>query len=70
MSTVPVLATHEKWLQILDELAEVGPCFYQMYGDVEDVVLEHKDGDEYWIDLTGDEDAWAEFAMIIAKVYN
>ena len=67
--TVQVFGTHEKWTQILDELIDAGCSFYQMYGDVEIAVSEHKDGDEYWIELSGDDDAWNEFDAIIADVY-
>lgn len=67
--TVQVLGTHEKWKQILDKLVNAGCSFYQMYGEVELAVLNHEDCDEYWIELSGDDDAWDEFDAIIADVY-
>lgn len=66
MKTVSLVLTVYEWRKVLHELSDAGVSFYELYGDVENLVFGYKgDMNTYErLDLTGSDDAFDELRQI------
>lgn len=66
MKTADICLTIYEWNAVLDELANAGVSFYEIYGQVEDLVFGYPDSeDNYeWLTIEASEEAFDELRDI------
>ena len=70
MITYNICLTVAEWEDVLDELSHAGVSFYEIYGQVEDLVFGYE-GDIYnyeWLEITASGEAFEELAYIFDKL--